>query len=310
MKKIEVPSGFDVNVFKCISEGLDSHIPTGPNIIGSSSASMCMRKTIIGKIYNIEKSNLNAKMLFGEIFEEIIAMPKVLGLLIIEINNRLNIHPKNMIIRPQIQLMIEVAPDKYFRVTPDIYTNLYLIEIKTTDMYVNNWKRELAANQVAQLNAQMGAFKIPLGFILKVNSRAFLSNIDDTKKTYWDDLWLKYGYLLPWEFKPEIYEATLNRVKFMFQCIDEGEFENVEGPEKDWECKYCNEEIRKYCGKEEFKCSEPKCYKTMYEYLDNISQKFYNFPLCKKHFKKYNPHSKYLKYKYINYKEIEKNEQV
>lgn len=301
MKRIEIPERFDVNVFDLMREGLDSHIKDDPNIIGSSQISMCPKKIVISKL-NDFKFISNAKMLMGQIFENILYTPEVLSLLIMDVNEKLGIRPNDQIINPQTQIFLELLPGYFFRITPDVYTNYYMIEVKTTSMYARAWKKELVDYQVIQLNTQLGAFGVDLGFILKANIRAFLSKIGESD-TYWDDLWNKYGYFLSWYFDKKAYDNTLKRAKWLLECIRDKVI-----PEEDnvfsWECGYCNEGVRKICGKEEYKCRAPKCYKKLYEYPENITQQFKDFPMCENHFNKENPHSKHTKYKFINYKEM------
>ena len=303
MKRIEIPERFDVNVFSIMREGLDSHIKDDPNIIGSSSIAFCPKKIVISKL-NDFKFVSNAKMLMGQIFENILYTPEVLSLLIFDINNGLGITPKDQIINPQAQKFLELIPGYFFRITPDIYTNYYMVEVKTTAIYAREWKKELVDYQIIQLNTQLGAFNVDLGFMLKVNTRTFLSNIKEGE-TYWDDLWNKYGYFLPWYFDKDVYESTLNRAKWLLECIRDKVIPKEENTFA-WECRYCNEGVRKICGKEEYKCFAPKCYKKMYDHPHILTQRFRNFPMCEKCFKKANPRSKYEKYKLVNYKEIKK----
>jgi len=301
---INIPSDFDLNVFEVLIDALESDIPTGKNIIGSSGASLCARQQIISNLHNIS-SPINNKMLYGKVFETILQYPEVLSTLILAVNRKLGIDSTHQIIATQPQKMLEVRPDQFLRCTGDIYTNYYMIENKTTSIYTKEWVRELAPHQVAQLNTQLGVFEVDLGFILKVNTRAWMSSIKQTSE-YWTKLWQDYGYFLPWRFDKEMFDDTIERVKFLFEKIDEEDFD-VEGPTFDWECRYCNEECRKICGKEIYKCSATKCYKEICEFPHLLTNKFIDLPLCENCFKKENPHAKYLKYKYIDYKEIEKD---
>lgn len=303
IKKIELPSRFDINVLDIMREGLDSHIKDDPNIIGSSQIAFCPKKQVISKL-NDFKFISNAKMLMGQIYENELYKPEVLSLLISAVNNKLGIHPDNQIINPQAQVMHELLPGYFFRVTPDIYTNYYMIEVKTTSVYAREWKKELVDYQVVQLNTQLGSFGVDLGFILKVNIRAFLANIKETE-TYWDDLWNKYGYFLPWYFHKDVYDNTLERAKWILTCIRDKRIPAEENTFS-WECGYCNEEVRKICGKEEYKCSAPKCYKKQYEHPEILTKKFKDLPMCENCFKKENPHSKYEKYKFVDYKSLRK----
>lgn len=303
--RIKIPRGFDINVFDHMNEGLDPGIENKRNVIGSSQSMSCMRAVVIKKVHGI-KTRSNNKMLFGKIIEEVIQNPNILSLLIADVNHKLGIDLKRgvMGIKTQPQKLLEVRPKQFLRCTPDIYTNRYMIEIKTTGLYAREWKRELAVHQIPQLNVQLGMFEQELGFILKINSRAFLASIkqDDI---YWNELWNKYGYFLPWYFKQNMYDSTIERIKFLFEYIDAEDYD-LKGPTFKWECKHCDEKVRRICGKEEYSCAGTKCYKKMYEFPIEVTNKFMTLPLCEKCFKKANPYSKYLKYRYINYKEKEK----
>jgi len=302
MKKIEIPEHFDPNVFKILVEGLDSGIPDDQNIIGSSQIGFCAKKIVISKLQN-NRFNSNAKMLMGQIFENELYRPSVLSLLILAVDQMLGLNSDGHVINPQAQKLIELVPGYFFRITPDVYTNYYMIEVKTTSAYAKEWKRELVNYQVLQLNTQLGAFGIDLGFILKVNIRAFLSNIKEDEN-YWDKLWNDYGYFLPWYFHQETYDNTLKRATWLLECIRDKIIPEEENAFS-WECGYCPESIRKECGKEEYTCFAPKCYKKIYEHPEILTKEFKDFPMCEKCFTKENPHSKYIKYKFINYKQME-----
>jgi len=303
MKRIEIPERFDPNIFEIMRDGLDSHIKDDPNIIGSSSIAFCPKKIVISKLNNF-KFISNAKMLMGQIFENELYNSEVLSRLVVKINTDLCITHDGHIIETQAQKFLELIPDYFFRITPDVYTNYYMIEVKTTAVYAREWKRELVDYQIIQLNTQLGAFGVDLGFILKVNTRAFLSNIKQDEN-YWDTLWQKYGYFLPWYFDQNTYDITLKRATWLLECIRDKiipEEENVFS----WECKYCNEGVRKICGKDKYKCPASKCYRETYEHPKLLTQKFKDFPVCEICFKKENVHSKYEKYKFINYKDLKK----
>lgn len=302
--EIEIPEHFDPNVLECMVYGLDSGIKDDPNIIGSSGIAFCPRNQVIRKLNNFHSGG-NAKMLMGQIFENELYRPEVLSQLIVHVDQLLGLDSNNHIVNPQAQVFMELIPGYFFRVTPDIYTNFYMIEVKTTSVYAREWKKELASHQVIQLNTQLGAFGIKLGFILKVNIRAFLSNIKEDEN-YWEKLWKKYGYFLPWRFDQETYDDTLKRAKWILECIRDKEIPKEENAFL-WECRYCDERVRKICGKEEYSCYAPKCQKKIYEHPEILTETFKNNPLCEKHFKDENPHSKYIKYKYIDYKDREES---
>jgi len=309
MIEIQIPKNFDVNAFECLHEGYEADLKKGNNIIGASEIPYGMKKIVIKKLKSIDDDTNfdnegNAKMLAGKMFEDAVCKPNVLANLIGKINQQLNINPKSMGIGLKVSKLVEIEPGYFFRISPDILTNYYIIEIKTTGIYAREWIKELASHQVAQLNAQLGVFNIDLGFILKVNTRWEQANIKETDD-YWKKLWDSYGYLIPWRFNKELYDKMIERLIIVIDHIKEKRWDDVPCPEFPWECYYCNENIRKICGKEEYQCSAPKCYRKMYEYPRELARTFIDFPQCENCFVKANPHSKYAKYKYLNYKDNE-----
>ena len=105
--RIEVPKNFDINVIEIMKDELDSHIPTGKHLIGSSSIALCKKKNIISHLVDV-KFNMNTKMLFGKIFEDVLYLPHVLSSVIVNMNQELGIKSDNMEVKPQEQVFIEV----------------------------------------------------------------------------------------------------------------------------------------------------------------------------------------------------------
>lgn len=303
---IKVPENIDVNVLQIINQGLNSRIDDSPNIIGSSEIPFCLRKTVLKKIYDV-RIQTNAKMLFGKIFEEVLYKPEILKTLRDTINKKLGITKKTAII-PQLQEMKEIISGYFFRITPDIACfPYYFIEVKTTFIYVKYWTRELVSYQIAQLNSALGNWKIPLGFILKLNGQVFNTNRKQDEGS-WDRLWLDYGYLIPIQYNHKLYVDTLERVKIAFECIENKKIPQVDC-EFDWECKYCP--VLKECGKSEIKCCNRNkmgklCSKKMYEWEESLTDKFLENPICLQHYSELYPRTLNIEQKYNEFKFIKK----
>lgn len=291
---MKIPENFDVNIFECIKEGLEPDIYHGHDVIGASEVSMGMRKNLIKNMLGIEFQG-NAKTLFGQIFENILYRPRVLAHIIAEINQRLGIEGS---------MSIDTAKEDYMpifdkfklRLHPDIWTNYYTIEVKTSSVYAKLWNKEIAPYQINQLNTYLGYYKQQWGFLLKINVRAFISDMNNFQEGYWNKVWQKYGYIIPIEFDQEMFDATIERATKFFIQLEENDFK-VECPEFTWECKNCHPNARSNCGKVWVKCRE--CTKKMWEWAETVSDDFRDTPICESCFKKAMPQHKYEKFKYI-----------
>ena len=105
---------------------------------------------------------------------------------------------------------------------------------------------------------------------------------------------------MPWRFDQKLYDETIERVINIFKHAEKEDYD-VDGPEMVWECGFCSIVVREKCGRNEYMCKYPKCYKKMYEYPDSMTSKFKALPMCENHFRVNNPHSKYEKFKYEEY---------
>lgn len=251
--KITVPEGFDLNVLKhVLIPALDANISDEPNELGSSQISLCGRKTLIKKMYDVP-FHLNNKMLFGMIYEACLGIPNVLRTLLTELHERIDfLEPLDTSTSLGETLnkedKWEFEPGHFIRIHPDIWTNLYSIEVKTTWTYTRKFTKDLMNYQVAQENFYMRFYKHPIGFLHKVNGRVFMNPITKDKESYWETAWLKYGYFLPLYFDENLYDLTMKRFSYLFNKLDEDTFEGVNGPEMSWECNYCSEEVKERCG--------------------------------------------------------------
>lgn len=291
MNKIE---NFDVNIFQCVKDGLEPNIYHGYEVLGASKVAMCKRGNLIANKLGIGFQG-NAKTLFGQIFENILYSPRVLANIILEINNQLGIE-KSMSIDTDKEDYLTIFDKFKLRMHPDIYTNDYTIEVKTSSVYAKLWNKDIAPYQVNQLNTYLGFYKQKYGFLLKINTRAFISDMNNFQEGYWDKVWKKYGFIIPIKFDQEMFDATIRRATEFFISLEEDNFK-VECPEFSWECKRCTPDIRDNCGKAWIKCRE--CSKKMWEWPSTVSDDFKDNPICENCFKKIFPQHSYKKFKYI-----------
>lgn len=285
----------------------DDSLNDDPNVIGNSSLPYCQRKLVISKNNNIKFFD-NSKMLFGSTFQNAFEKSNVLSKVLETINKQLGLNPKHQIVRLKRHDYEQLIQGYYLRYSPDTYTNYYILEEKTTAIPVNTWredknKKSQATHQVSQLNSYLGKYRINLGFLLRINIRAYLSQIS-TKNSYWEKLCHDYQQFVPWQFNLEMYKATKLRAKIVLEHVKEKRFTDLIGPEFNFECEDCDLFVRKKCGREEYKCQQCKK-NALYEYPSEITSEFSNKPLCQNCFEKQYPRNKYLKYKLSNYKEIE-----
>jgi len=188
------------------------------------------------------------KMLHGKIHHAVVQQPRVLTQLIQSLVKQLNI-TDDINVKIEKYLLHELLPGKYLEGHIDVYTNAFLIEIKTTAALLKYWSKDLVDYHLIQLNTYLGLTKQKLGFILLINLRAYFSDVTD-----FNDVWNKYGCILPVHFDQELFDNTLAKAKSMFQEMERGSF-SLPGPEFQWECKYCSKEIQEFCYQERKKNS-------------------------------------------------------
>lgn len=278
---MEIPENFDINLFHVLNDVYDSKIDRDENTIGCSSLSSCARTTIIKKIHGI-KTPPNPKMLMGHIMGEALARPKSAFKIIDMINEQFGI--KGLIeITAEPVLKYEVAPGKFLEGHIDLNTNLYPIEIKTTWVYVREWVKEIAARYFIQANAYLGIQKKNVGFVATLNMRAFMAKFHS-----WKELWEKYGYFIPFYFNQNTFDASIEKVRFIFKQIEKKD-PDVECHPESWECRLCD--VRDLCGKVLGKCKHVNkngkvCGKEMYEWVECLTKEFLDEPLCQNCYEK------------------------
>lgn len=231
----------DVNVFEIIQKAYDEKFNRRTKKIGCSELPFCARKTIISRLYKIPIQT-NMKMLHGKIHHAVIQEPKILTNLISSIYQQLAIKKKEINIKPEKLLVREIIPGKFIEGHIDIFTDDFLIEIKTTSVPME-YSKEIATFYYVQTNTYLGLVNLNLGFILRINLRAFQSDM-----TNFNDVWKKYGCIVPVHFNQELYDKTMEKVIQMFKLMDNDSYQ-IEGPCYSWECKTCRKKIKEICSK-------------------------------------------------------------
>jgi hypothetical protein len=255
---IKLKENFNFNVLnEVLIPKMDAHIEDRDNAIGSSEISMCARATIIRKLHHIALF-LSNKMLFGEMYESILKQPLILKELLYYLHSKFEIAKP---LDPKLTYDTicnkedywDIGEGMFIRLHPDIYTNLYTIEVKTTWMFQRDFTVEkttadsLLPYQVAQENMYMRFYNQPIGFLHKINGRVFYNKISNDLDAYWNVAWLKYCYFMPIYFDEALFNVSLQRAKYILgKCFDK-EFKDVVGPEYAWECNYCDERVRNHC---------------------------------------------------------------
>ncbi|MDH3324095.1 MAG: hypothetical protein OEL89_00490 [Candidatus Peregrinibacteria bacterium] len=294
---MKIPEDFDVNIIEIMKDCLEEDFKKDKNVVGASEVPFCIRKTVLRKLHGKDVET-TPKMLFGKIFETVLYLPHVLSSLICHVNHQLGLKVKEMEIQSQAKGHFELKPGKYLRMHPDIYTSHYIIEVKTSFTPLKIWSHELIPYHAAQLNTYMGYWNVPFGFILMVNEGIFKAQDKDNN---WNTFWKKYCYFVPVTFDLKLYQDTLLRALTVFDCIEQ-EICEIDCPEFEWECKYCN--VLEECGKEVIKCEfrdqfNKKCGKKMYEWRECLTPEFVETPACRNcHENKLKSRKDYEKFKH------------
>lgn len=277
---IDIPEGFDINILKLLDQAYENDFKRGKDTIGCSSLSSCERSTILKKIHGV-KTPSNPKMLMGSIMGVVLAQPTMLEPLISMINESFGITNFTHITTEPV-LTYEVLPNRYLQGHVDVNTNHYLIEIKTTWVYVREWVKEIAKKYFIQANTYCGIQGVKLGFVATLNMRAFMAKFNS-----WSELWEKYGYFIPFTFNQELFDQTIKKARMMFRHIDAND-PNVECHPESWECNYC-EVAYSHCGKTDMRCEHvnekgkqkgKQCPKMMKVWYEILTPEFLDHPIC------------------------------
>ncbi len=304
MSKNKKEGSLDVPIFRFINEELQVDFSSNPNEIGASELGYGQKKTVIKKIYEIEEPP-TMRMLAGKIGHELIEYKPVRTKIVNHINGLLGIERKP-ISRTKTVAYNEVLPGKKIRLHADITTPDYPIEIKFTAQPMKRWTREVAPYHRIQLNMYSGYYKREMGVLMMINLNVFL-----TSSKNWDYIMNNLTFTLPFNHHQKQYLKSIELAKKLFRHIDNEDFKSLPCSLHSWECKRCIKEVREICGKERYTCQdynvekEKKHGKEIFDYPEKLTDKFLKSPLCEDCFSRIYPHSKYVKYKYINYKEME-----
>lgn len=233
----------DVNVFEIVQKAYEEHFNRRKNKLGCSEIAFCGKKTIISRLFGYAIET-NMKMLHGKIHHKVIQDPEVLKKLIKAIDKQLEAifkiyKPNKVIIEKEISF--EILEGKILEGHIDVATSEYLIEIKTTNVPLKYWSKDIAPFHYIQANTYLGLEQKQFGFILYINLRAFGSQVIDI-----DEVWNKYGCFIPVVFDKEIFDLTLEKAKLMFTLMEEERWD-IASPEYEWECKTCPKEIQAIC---------------------------------------------------------------
>lgn len=252
----------NVNAFKLIREGYREDFNRGKNVIGCSSVAFCAAKLLISKLFFPGEFEGNMRMLHGKIHHAVVQNPKVLNPLVYNVCDQLGFDKKKVRITPELTFRIEIKPNSpytgllkdqktYMEGHIDVYTNFFLIEIKTTDVPLDRYGKHIASSHYIQTNTYLGHSKpktddenkVSLAYLLSINLRGYRSDIKNI-----EDVCRKYERFSPILLNKKIFDKTIERVKLLFRMIDRGKY-NLAGPEHSWECNRCEEKIKKICKK-------------------------------------------------------------
>lgn len=195
MSELRIPDSLDINFLYCLFQGLKADIDDSKNRLGFSSHQYCKRKVILSKILG-KNFEGNVKTCGGDMYQHTIEYPKVLELLKKRFSEKFGIKTPYALL-PRQEAEWEILPDRFIRIHPDLLSVHYVVEIKTTSLPVDIWKKELASYQMAQLNGYCGYYKQPRGILHAMDVRVFLSNSKKKGEDYWKFLWNKYEHNIP-----------------------------------------------------------------------------------------------------------------
>lgn len=232
----------DINIFEFIQKAYEEHFDRKLNKIGCSEIPMGMRRTLIARLFNIPIP-MNMNMLHGKIHHAVLQQPEIIKSIITSISNQIGLdNPPIDTYIPEKVISYNFNEKQGIEGHIDVYTPDFLIEIKTTSIPLKFYSKEIAPYHFLQLNTYLGIEGIQLGFLLSMNLQAYNSRIINL-----NEVMRKYAYIVPVEFDQEIFDLTLERARFMLDCLEKGIY-NVPCPEYSWECKNCPKEIQEICN--------------------------------------------------------------
>jgi CRISPR/Cas system-associated exonuclease Cas4 (RecB family) len=257
-----IPKGFRIDdMYNDIVEGYDTKFIDYKkekkeiwNVIGASSIPYGIRQNVLRKRLH-RKDDMNNSMFTGKLIHQALQHPRVLTKITTKINTRLGLEEKiennqrfikldngnytpfytipNTTQREEKVLLVEIEHGNYLRMHTDVFTPLYIIEIKTTTMPKKMWS-DLAPYHQMQANLYTGFCKHLVGFLLKVDKHFITSS---GKFTY---IWNNYFHLYPYNFNRELFEYTIERLRQYFHYLEgDGPIEEMPCPEFVFECDGC-----------------------------------------------------------------------
>jgi hypothetical protein len=248
---VDIPEDFDLNGFQILGDFFGNDFEEHPNELGGSDSDKALRQIIDSKI-NLKESFLTLKKLIGKMVHYFLQQKKSVMAMVKLIYKQTGIKATKVRIeaykrkclncgyedkhkeeeRPRADVCPICGCSYFTRHHVDILTDKYVIEIKTSLMYVRDFERQISNKYAKQTNYYMGAFEPKLGYVLYLNLAAFKN-----KFTSWDEIWLKYGYCIPMDFNQKMYDKTIKKFKKVVKCI-KGKDYYVKCPSSEtWECK-------------------------------------------------------------------------
>jgi hypothetical protein len=238
------------NPFGALNTVLEDNIDDGPKKLGSDIWDP-LRQTILKKMYWIRPPP-NMYFLMGKTQHKLYQMKSVRDIYIPIINEQMGYEPINDS-EKELYKMVELSEffnndyekelwkDYFFRYHADIATPNYIIEIKNTNVPLQQWIKDISYKNEAQLNGYLHAFNRPGGFIWLINMEWLHSsskNFEYVEK--------HYTHFVYREYNPRLWRKTLIRGKWIFACAKH-ENVNVPCPDKTSSCVKKNCEVWDDC---------------------------------------------------------------
>lgn len=264
---INIPDDFQdrINLLPALVKGHEEDFRVDAQVIGASSIPYGMRKNVLEKRYEICLETNNG-MLSGKIIHKGWQAKEVVKLITKEINEGLGLEETEVNGKRYIKLnngnyiefkteiekewYIKVKPNRFLRMHADIWTSLYIVELKTTSMPKNMWGKTLAPYHEMQANLYTGFSHHSIGFLLRIDlgservERKHCGALESKGKFGY--VWKSYYLLYPYKFNEELFNYSLERVEQYFEYLDhEKDVGKIPCPEHLFECDGCK--VKEHC---------------------------------------------------------------
>ena len=246
----------EINLIESLHMGYKEDFIVSPHIIGNSALPFGLRSNIIKSQNNLTVEP-NMKMLSGSMTHRSFQKKRVmyqmtkninkieLGYIEVEINGYRFIELDNgkyqeFTAQKEKALFVEITKGRYLRMHIDICVDpLYCIEMKFTTKPKSMWG-DLAPYHAMQLNTYLGFMHHKFGYVLK-GDLAFYKSASKR----WSYVWNKYFALIPYDFRQDLFDYTINKTKEYFGYINNNtELGKIKCPEFLFEC---SDKCKDYC---------------------------------------------------------------